>query len=191
MKALLGILIGLGAGLAAIGASATNAGNAVSVFADGSYTLQWNLVENQNGQLADSGGRWDNVNPWKNCYDWAFESVLDIYAPDTNRNIPRCLSNSSLPSDFTAEDVAEVVQGDLMACGYDVSISMERPLSIANGQTLVCTRVGRGDFHFMRWSNQVGGMWGWTQKFIESAPLLYLRDCKGHTGNVGNRHLKM
>ncbi|MBQ7244684.1 MAG: leucine-rich repeat protein [Bacilli bacterium] len=162
----------------ALGAILSTIGGSMSpVSADGQYELQYNYIDDGNGSLVTSSTYVpDGCDAFHNCYDYALEEVFEIFDPGNNRRQPGCLSNRTIiNSPLDVEEVADCVCADLMACGYDVTCSASRPVGLNPGESMICTRVGPGDFHFMRWS-QMCGHWGWTQKFIESVPLFYAHD---------------
>jgi len=139
------------------------------------YELKYNWVQNENGDWVSSGGVWNYLWKYYNCY---------AYAIGETENVPMCQDCYAYqPGDFggTGEfnrdedkcsiyDLALIVRDDLVALGYDVYVSKQEPTEIASNQTLICVRRGPSDYHFMR-KNFSDGYW--YHKPGKTAPLKY------------------
>ncbi len=138
------------------------------------YELQYNWVQNDNGDWVSSGGTWDDSWTDYNCY---------AYAIGKTENIPWGIGFAYQPGYFgrTGEfnkdedkcsiyDLALIVRDDLVSLGYDVCVSNTEPTEIDINQTLICVRRGPLDYHFMR-KNFSDGYW--YHKPGNNAPLKY------------------
>ncbi len=139
------------------------------------YELKYNWVQNEYGDWVSSGGVWNYLWLYYNCYAYAIGETENVpmsqdffaYQPGYfggtgkfNRNEDKC----------SIYDLALIVRDDLVSLGYDVCVSNTEPTEIASNQSLICVRRGPSDYHFMR-KNLSDGYW--YHKPGRTAPLKY------------------
>ena len=119
------------------------------------YILQYNTVQDINGNWVTSGGDYDVKWDKYNCYAYALNRVED----------PKFYSNDSFiqyqPGDMSQSgtfeecesiiDLVEIVKSDLSSMGYlNIYSQMEMP-TINTNQALICVRMCEEDYHFMKY----------------------------------------
>lgn len=175
------LLISFSVSVASVGGNHSNL-----CYAENEYRLQFNLARNNQGEWVDDCAYmhygFDDVDwdyKWTTCYPYAIEHALleNNYGYTLYDCCPGIISeNPHYESWQSVEDVVNLVVGDLITMNYEVSYSSKMPLCLYEGESLICVRTTTnpgGDFHFMR-HEMIDGEYYWTQKFVESAPLLYL-----------------
>ena len=175
------LLISFSVSVASVGSNHLNL-----CYAENEYRLQFNLARNNQGEWVDDcaymnyGEDTSDWNyKWTTCYPYAIErAILESYGEYCNYScIPGSLDLTNHSCSWqTVEDVVELVVIDLTSLHYEVSYSANMPLRLNEGESLICVRTTTnpgGDFHFMHYE-MIDGEYCWTQKFVESAPLLYL-----------------
>ncbi len=129
----------------------------LSTTAVSSYTLQYNTVQNANGNWVTSGGYYSGDELTYNCYAYA----LHIYDAGTASNLidyqPGLISGEGSLEDCTnVHELSGLISSDLHALGFtDISISYSIP-TVNSSQELICVRMNDPDdgnytYHFMRY----------------------------------------
>ena len=175
------LLISFSVSVASVGSNHLNL-----CYAENEYRLQFNLARNNQGEWVDNCAYMnygEDTLDWNyeltTCYPYAIErAILESYGEYCYYScIPGSLDLTNHSCSWqTVEDVVELVVIDLTSLHYEVSYSTNMPLHLNEGESLICVRTTTnpgGDFHFMRYE-MIDGEYCWTQKFAESAPLLYL-----------------
>lgn len=145
----------------------------VSVLANASdYSLQYNTVQDENGNWVTQGGAWNNK--WKNynCYAFAINrSEQSQFYPSRRQYQPGDMSGSGRFSRWISiEKLANIVKDDLLAMGYTgVELSTTIP-QINSDEELICVRRGDTDYHFMKYDLETDY---WYHKPGDSAVLRY------------------
>lgn len=121
-----------------------------------SYSLQYNKVMDENGNWVTSGGYYDPSWYNYNCYAYSINRAEQPQFYSSNGYIqyqPGDMSKSgNFLSTTTIDELALIVQNDLIAMGYsDVSLSSTVP-GINSSEELICVRRYSGyDYHFMKY----------------------------------------
>lgn len=118
-----------------------------------SYTLQYNTVQDSNGDWVTSGGYYNTKWLYYNCYAYAIERGEQPNFYLTGRQYrPGDMSGQGTFDDCAdIDDLADLVREDLIAMGYsNISLSATIP-TINSTQQLICVRRCGWDYHFMRY----------------------------------------
>ncbi len=130
------------------------ANNSIALASNSSYQLQYNTVQDANGNWVTSGGAYDVRWASYNCYAYALHRSEEVpfYNHTTGQYQLGDMSGVGSFSDCNSiQDVVEIVEADLQAMGYsNISSSTSIP-TITDDQLLICVRINTFDFHFMRY----------------------------------------
>ncbi len=137
-----------------------------------SYTLQNSTVKDSKGNWVTSGGAWDPK--WKkyNCYAYSIKRNENspFYDTDTQYQ-PGDMSKAGwFGTCNEITDLVDIVIKDLEKMGYtNISSTLSIP-SITDEQELICVRMCKDDYHFMRYDIETDT---WYHKPGPSAILKY------------------
>ena len=141
------------------------------------YQLVDSLVKNSSGVWWSYGGAWSSSWETYNCYAYAIDETTDVLNNYLEHAPGFFSSAGSYYQGMPVEELAVIVEADLIYLGYEVGVYDEMPTYVEEGQTLICVRVsteenlnGKTDYHFMR-KNNIDGLW--YHKPSTSAPLQY------------------
>lgn len=138
-----------------------------------SYSLQYNTVQDENGNWVTSGGVFNPKWITYNCYAYSINRAEQPAFYNTSKQYqPGDMSNSGTFATCSSIDkLAAIVRSDLLAMGYsNVTLSSSIP-TINSSQELICVRMNTGvDYHFMRYDIETNA---WYHKPGTTAILKY------------------
>lgn len=135
------------------------------------YSLQYNTVQDKNGNWVTQGGAWKDKWENYNCYAFAINRTEQPrFYQSSKQYDPGDLSGESFSRSLPIEEIANIVKADLLAIGYtNVELSTSIP-NINSNQQLICVRKGGTDYHFMKYDLSTDY---WYHKPGQSAVLRY------------------